>query len=646
MFLWRRLPLRGLLCATSSRRAIGYDQGYTTLELFFAPRTPWKDVWVPFLDLRGHLFDNGTNKAANAGIGLRYLDCPRERVWGVNAYYDFHNTKYQSYNQVALGFEWLGKVWDARLNGYLPFGNKKSGFFNTQFGQFSGNLMLLSREYEFSLKGANAEVGFHMDHFEHVPLYFAAGPYYLNGRGRAAFGGEVRALINLFDTVLLEGNASYDHIFKWIGQGSIGLTFALGRKESRCCSCTASSSQILTKRTAQKVDRFEIIPIKDPSKLTPAINPATGQPYIFWFVDNTSANTQGTFEAPFNTLVAGESASSEKQNIYIFPGDSTTTGLTGTIVLKDDQLFLGASIPQTVITTLGSIVIPSMASSMPNVGATIQPANNNTISGAYFTSSGRISVIDSIGTLNVDRNFFDISSNSGVRIAASIEVDVLNSSNNVYANSVTPTAYGIFNLGNVAFLNSAGDVFTDFSTNGLYNIGHIGVLNCSKASFSHFENSFCIGNNNATIDVLNLSNSIFVDLNAGSAGIFNFANAAVIRDLRISNCAFSDIDDTCNGIVYHKAEASSSSIQINNNAFSGSSVTAGYGVDITVASGSLCLEFTENSATPANTPAPYVFSQTGGVFNRTNGSDETTNIGQISTSGTIGNSGSCSLPGG
>ena len=81
---------------------VGYNQGYTTLEGFFSSPNLERKDWVPFLDLRGHVFNNG-KWAANAGVGARYLD--DTRVWGGNIYYDYRNTTHQHYNQVALGVE-------------------------------------------------------------------------------------------------------------------------------------------------------------------------------------------------------------------------------------------------------------------------------------------------------------------------------------------------------------------------------------------------------------------------------------------------------------------------------------------------------------------------------------------------------------
>ena len=96
-------------------KGVGYNQGYTTLEGFFTVPSLIETQSVPFLDLRGHVFNDG-KFAANAGLGFRYLT---SRIWGINAYYDYRNTRRMHYNQVSLGLESLGERWDFRANGYL-----------------------------------------------------------------------------------------------------------------------------------------------------------------------------------------------------------------------------------------------------------------------------------------------------------------------------------------------------------------------------------------------------------------------------------------------------------------------------------------------------------------------------------------------
>ncbi len=124
---------------------IGYNQGYTTLEGFFSPIHPFgeNNQWLPFLDLRGHVFNSG-RLAANAGVGLRYIG--QRAVFGINGYYDYRNTKRQHYNQVAAGLEAIGKVWDFRINGYLPVGKKTSRYYHTRFEEFSGHSLILSQK--------------------------------------------------------------------------------------------------------------------------------------------------------------------------------------------------------------------------------------------------------------------------------------------------------------------------------------------------------------------------------------------------------------------------------------------------------------------------------------------------------------------
>ncbi len=410
---------------------VGYNQGYTTLEGFFAPLMPWKDHWVPFLDLRGHVFNNG-KFAANTGIGMRYLT--DTRIWGANVYYDYRNTSHQHYNQISMGFESLGKIWDFRLNGYLPVGNTTSpSYGHAKFKAFKNHHMLITRKYDFAMKGANAEVGAHVNTFKKAPLYFATGPYYLEGQGKAAWGGEFRAAVDIFDYVRLEGNTSYDSIFRWIGQGQISVMISFGGKreikQTKAGSC--SRDLALSQRVLQPVDRNEIIAITKKHKTTKAINPATRQPYFFWFVNNTS-HSAGTFESPFPTLVAAQNASSPQDIIYVFPGDGTSAGMNTGLVLKDNQKLFGAATPQTLTTTVGTVTIPPQATTMPIITGSISPvlsaANNNEISGIHFIVDGQPgfhgieginianisihnNVLDVIGHLNLSPNVSGISLN-------------------------------------------------------------------------------------------------------------------------------------------------------------------------------------------------------------------------------------------
>ncbi len=369
---------------------IGYDQGYTTLEGFFSPSEPFRDAWIPFLDLRGHLFNN-FRPAANVGIGARYLSS--SRVWGGNVYYDYRKTKRQDYNQIAVGFESLGRRWDFRLNGYLPVGKKNSSFWDAQFDYFQGHYAFLSAKREYALKGANAEAGVHMAAGKNVQFVVAGGPYYLKGRSAAAWGGEARVEMSL-PYVKLEGSVSYDHLFRWTGQGQFSLSIPFGdkRKVRTKPNVSYADALELTCREVEPIHRFEIIPVNHKREVNKAIDPSTGEPYFFWFVNNTS-HSQGTFESPFNTLLAAQNASSKGNVIYVFPGDGTSLGMDAGITLQDRQYFWGAGIAQILPTTLGMIAIPPQARGLPNITASVgdpvvNVANSNSVSGFHIASNG------------------------------------------------------------------------------------------------------------------------------------------------------------------------------------------------------------------------------------------------------------------
>ncbi|MGH2611530.1 MAG: inverse autotransporter beta domain-containing protein, partial [Rhabdochlamydiaceae bacterium] len=200
---------------------------------FFASTEAWGGSWIPFLDVRGHLFNNGRS-AINAGVGARYV---ASRIWGINGYYDYRHTFRGHYNQVSLGLESLGKVWDFRLNIYHPFGKK---------------IYYFGPKKEFAFQAFNGEAALHVNTFKKAPLYFALGPYYLNGEGKTAWGNEVRAQVSMYQHIRLEVSFSYDRLYKWISQGQLGIFFLLGgKKEGKSCSA----------RSFQRVDRSEIIPV-------------------------------------------------------------------------------------------------------------------------------------------------------------------------------------------------------------------------------------------------------------------------------------------------------------------------------------------------------------------------------------------------
>ncbi len=442
-------------------KGVGYNQGYTSVDGFFAFFTP--KYWIPFLDLRGHIFNNG-KPAANAGLGLRYL--ASQRVWGINGYYDYRQSQRQHYNQVSIGLETLGTIWDLRINGYLPVGDKKSRFSHPHFDHFEDHHMIISRKREFALKSANAEIGFHVDAIKKVPFYFAGGPYYLVGEGKNAWGGEARVAVDIFEYIRLESNASYDRIFKGIVQGQISLIIPFGHtKEVKHRKNQCSRERALWRRALQRVDRNEIIPLKKKRRESVAINPETKQPYFFLFVDNTS-HSNGTFKSPFNTLIAAQDSSQPNDIIYVFTGDGTSTGMDQGIILKNNQKLLGSGNSYQFPTTRGSVTVPAFTQIQPVITNSINPvvacANNNEIAGMHITINNTIGIISTgIENVSIHDNQIDINQSTGIFVQNASGVfaiqnniiNLLNSSEGILVDSfdgLMLAQHNVFNFDNSA----------------------------------------------------------------------------------------------------------------------------------------------------------------------------------------------------
>jgi hypothetical protein len=175
------------------------------------------------------------------------------------------------------------------------------------------------------------------------------------------WGGEARAAVTFFDYLRLEGSTSYDPTFRWLGQGQLSLIIPFTRKKSLSDrSCT------LSRRSVQPVDRFEIIPVDKKRRHKTMVNPATGSPYFFWFVDNTS-HSAGTYESPFPTLTAAQNASGPGDIIYVFPGDGTSQGMDQGVVLQPYQKLIGSGAKFGLSTTYGQVSIPALTKNLPQL---------------------------------------------------------------------------------------------------------------------------------------------------------------------------------------------------------------------------------------------------------------------------------------
>lgn len=523
---------------------IGYDKGYTTFEAFGA-RDPREESLIPFLDLRGHVFNDG-KFAANIGGGLRKLaGC---RVYGVNAYYDFRDTKKLNYNQLGVGLETLGSRWDFRLNGYIPLGCKITAPFDAEIIDFQDHYLMISQQYQLAMDAAQAEFGVHFATSKYFTFYATAGAYYLHGQmGPNVWGGKARFLIQFKEYWTLELSNSYDKIFHDRFQCQLTFTIPLGKKlnpEKTCAQSSCNMAEQLCARMAQPVQRQEIVIIEQIKKCSRAINPDTDQPYYFVFVDNTS-HSSGTYESPYPTLALAQANSKAGDIIYVFPGDGTTKGMNHGIVLKSQQNLWGSGISYPITTTQGNFVIPAQSDFAPKITNFDSPA----------VTLADINQVKGFNMIDVFADYGIVGSNiSNIEIAQCqmsnttgdhIHLVSSKSSAKVVLSDLDLTTAGVFPIS----LNSSADSTTcivkdcliDNNTNGLY-------FNLNGPT------------------TLSISGNTMTNTTSVSSAPIEIAAGADSLTATISNNTI--MDNTCSAIRFYLTDTDTATVSMSNNVIS------------------------------------------------------------------------------
>jgi hypothetical protein len=246
-------------------RGIGFNTGYTSLDLFVAADSC---TFVPFVDLRGHVFNDG-KWAANAGVGGRLL--LDSVAIGANVFYDYrqghsenngsdHIHRRRDYNQIGAGLELIGCSWDAHVNGYFPVGKKTGLRERHVYDHFIGNFYAICEKFERALPGVDGEVGMYLLRRRNCcnpcdfDLYAALGGYYFKEHCRNDIGGvQARVAMYLGNYVTAEVMVSNDNVFNTRVAGQVGIHVPFGGCNRSCCDSGLRALAL------QPVQRQEII---------------------------------------------------------------------------------------------------------------------------------------------------------------------------------------------------------------------------------------------------------------------------------------------------------------------------------------------------------------------------------------------------
>ncbi len=159
---------RSFRFSASHREAngIGYDQGYTSFDMFCAFTSIQN--WHPFFDIRLHLF-NDWKAAANTGFGIRYQPDSVKAIFGLNGFFDFRHANHSTFEQLGGGLEILGSKWEGRANCYFPLFSRNN-LYETVFIDFVENQALFSVKRELAFKGFDVSIGRKLLQKQHFSL--------------------------------------------------------------------------------------------------------------------------------------------------------------------------------------------------------------------------------------------------------------------------------------------------------------------------------------------------------------------------------------------------------------------------------------------------------------------------------------------
>jgi hypothetical protein len=607
-------------------KGIGYNQGYSSFDAFFTGK---EGDYIPFVDLRGHIF-NDAKWATNVGVGTRYIFDPCRFMVGINGYFDYrslhHNTHF---TQIGTGIEAFFDRFDFRANGYLPVGAKRKKIHThlsgLSFKGFSGHYILMDEHYnntfQGAMKGFNAELGAHLfGNRTAYDVYLGAGPYfYALSEAKQTWGGKARLKIELTRCLFLEVSDSFDHIFHNRLQGSINLTIPFAGR--RWYHSKSECRNVMNWQAVMPIERQEIIVVfkfKKKQTIDPvAIDPTTGKPFYVVFVNNTNPNLgNGTFENPFQNLgnldnsISAQSGSFPDNSIYVFAGDNSATHMSGgNMLLQDKQRLLGSGNAHSYQTSKGTLIIPAQTANLPKIqgvsgtNSAIILANYNEVSGfdisfpsisLVTTGQACINGASAIVDANINNNILT-NETFGLLIGGTTLAD--SASGTISVNNNRSSLHSVFGGTSFSYRLAISDATVTFANNSAINDS----LSLGALTIRSFDNSTITVQNNTFANEGNFTGttgySFFNDMAALLPSTLIIKDNSVInvpRGFNIANLSTAGL------VVIHE-----------NNTLTNNTQTS----SISSSTGTCCVRFNHNKGYPTGALPAFNIVQTGGTLN-------------------------------
>ncbi|MBF2068036.1 MAG: right-handed parallel beta-helix repeat-containing protein [Calothrix sp. C42_A2020_038] len=569
----------------------GYQEPYFSIEGFI----PFQNTNNNLTFLEGRLLlSTDSTMGGNLLLGHRF-GVSDDAVWGGYIAYDIRNTGSNTFNQIGLGLERLGKNWELRTNGYIPLGTSKQVTSESFRGfRFAGNNLLLdvNREFEVALAGFDVEAGVPIARLGEGYVRAYGGMYYYTGDVGSTLGVRGRLVANPTNNVSLGLTLQHDSIFDTRLVFNASIDFA-------------GSSRHLkdTMRLAQSVQRVATISVIGKTENTQelATNPETGKPLQFRYVTPGASTGNGTIENPTDNIQTALNIAQPEDIVYVEFSNSASSGFN----IPDNVKVLSNALPQVVETReIGKVQLPnSGGGQLPVVNGTVTMGNNTTLDGfAIINATGNAIQASGVNNLNIRNNKIINPSEQGISLSGVGGRNII-SNNRIQdtgAHSIFLQGFGntqqLFTVeNNIIDSSRAQGIFAQASLNSQQQVN----LTDNLITDSTGAGIFAQANNNAsqTINITRIEVSGTVKDNAGEGGqgIFVAANGAAQQTLKLDNSTISD--NAAQGIFIAANSGAKQNFTINN---STTTDNAGQGVFIQV-NGNSQQEFTINQITASNT---------------------------------------------
>ncbi|MBD2017238.1 S-layer family protein [Microcoleus sp. FACHB-53] len=521
----------------------GYD-GFTRFE-GFVPLLQNPGTNLTFLEGR-LLLDNSADLGGNLLLGHRLYNSELNRTFGGYVSYDNRSTGKSSFNQLGLGLESLGKVWDFRVNGYIPLGNSRKLVSETGFDTglqasgtpfFQGNYLITQairesqqvRRYEAALGGFDIEAGAKIAKLgDSGDLRGYGGVYYYGGKGTdSALGWRVRLEARPTDNLNIGVAVQDDRIFGTNVLFNVGVTFP-GTRPKRF----KNESESVVARLGESISRTNSIAVDSQTEATSfsqnvtvaATNPQTGAPYVFQHVNSGQAGGNGTIENPFAAIEAALGATQSDGNSIVYVSSASNSPALSSFQIRDGVQVLSSGPIQEILTKeFGLVRLPGSGSgNVSNVAGTVTLGNNTVLSGFAIASTNT----PGIEARNISNAI--IRDNTVTSTAQGVRLENVTGTVTLTNNNITSTGEAALEATNInnASISQSSFSSTNSATNGITLNGVSGNLDVTNSTLTVI---------NPTISGLsaqNITGTVNIAANSGSQ--INTSGSAVGISLRES----------------------------------------------------------------------------------------------------------------